>query len=445
MLSRASAQYVGNPELPDLIYYNMQIYNAGTVPMNAKFSDTRSQAICSDPSQYELSIINFSAPGNSIPIFNVDSSVLEQDVEIEGTISTGYDGITGMDYMAKYDGWSVSGTGIPADSTITQSTSSTFMTMNNNATSSGTFTLTLTPPDNALIYTVTISANGIDASANVIFVPYNSYNPNGVYNYQLFLDMINGAFSRAFNILTAYTYVFPNQPPRLYYDPDTLLLNLYVPDNYIETGINVYMNVPLFQFMSSFKNEFFGYNTYNGKDYQILIDRSATIIPTGGTGTGPFPPQNFLLPYEIYANPPGGTGIFNTYVYVTQEYQTLNDWNDLESIIFTSNSMKTQPEFIPSIGQNGAQANFNDNSQPILTSFIPLIEGAGLQRSQFVYNPTGEYRMISMTSSQKLINTDLQVYWVDSSGVINPLILEPQFGLSVKFLFRKKSVVQVKY
>jgi hypothetical protein len=58
------------------------------------------------------------------------------------------------------------------------------------------------------------------------------------------------------------------------------------------------------------------------------------------------------------------------------------------------------------------------------------------------YIPTAEYRMIDLnnSSSEKLNNLDISVYWKDQYSTLHPLYLLAGCKCDIKILFRKKNV-----
>jgi hypothetical protein len=58
------------------------------------------------------------------------------------------------------------------------------------------------------------------------------------------------------------------------------------------------------------------------------------------------------------------------------------------------------------------------------------------------YTPTAEYRMIDLnnSSSEKLNNLDITVYWKDQYSNLHPLYLQPGCKCDLKILFRKKKI-----
>ena len=56
------------------------------------------------------------------------------------------------------------------------------------------------------------------------------------------------------------------------------------------------------------------------------------------------------------------------------------------------------------------------------------------------YLPQSEYRMIDLnnSSSEKISNIDISIYWKDSYGNLHPMFLNPGCHCDIKLMFRKK-------
>ncbi len=107
---------------------------------------------------------------------------------------------------------------------------------------------------------------------------------------------------------------------------------------------------------------------------------------------------------------------------------------------FLSSSLPCVKEFAPQLGfsyTNNTQST--SASVPIITDFVPLLQFAGDQRGDFVYNPSGPYRLVNLNSSQPLSAIDLRIVWFDQYNRQYPIILEPGKSASIKFMFVKKS------
>jgi len=123
-----------------------------------------------------------------------------------------------------------------------------------------------------------------------------------------------------------------------------------------------------------------------------------------------------------------------------QETSTINNWNPVVSIVFTSNTLPiiptqvTQPLlFVDGVVQTGSSGN-NNNINNVITDFssdTPL-------RPFIYYVPTAEFRMISLVGNRPLNNIDVGVYYKTRSGELVPFRLGAGGSASLKILFRKK-------
>ena len=148
----------------------------------------------------------------------------------------------------------------------------------------------------------------------VPFIDYGTFpNPSqGVFGYQVFIDMVNSALATAWTALITANMSAPGasgDPPRLLLDPTTDIISLiaqqnaFTPDNAM--GTTIYMNQALFRLFNSLPNGFNGYNAPNGKSFSITVKNDYNnfypIGPTGSNGhTGAYPLANCLvLPWAI--------------------------------------------------------------------------------------------------------------------------------------------------
>ena len=114
-----------------------------------------------------------------------------------------------------------------------------------------------------------------------------------------------------------------------------------------------------------------------------------------------------------------------------QQLQTLYNFYDLQSIIFTAPSLPIRSEWLTARGTNGASIN-----QPIVTDFIPQLNN---DRSNFTYN-ANPYRLIDCLGNTEIKRFDFRVCYSNKAGEIKPLMLQPRQGMSVKFAFILRSV-----
>jgi hypothetical protein len=81
--------------------------------------------------------------------------------------------------------------------------------------------------------------------------------------------------------------------------------------------------------------------------------------------------------------------------------------------------------------------------QPILVDVtLAELNGAEDWRSNFIFEPTGEYRMISLTTqSSPISSVDFQVWWRNRlDDGLYPLRLSNGSSLSLKLMFRRKQM-----
>jgi hypothetical protein len=125
---------------------------------------------------------------------------------------------------------------------------------------------------------------------------------------------------------------------------------------------------------------------------------------------------------------------------IPQEYPTDYRFNQLQSVIVTSNLPIRQETLPQSIQQNV----FNPNNPlsyistlPILTDFRPDVNEFGLQNSSLIFFPTGEFRWIDvLLSDSPLHRLSFEFLWQSSDQQIHELELNPGESVSLKLYFR---------
>lgn len=145
--------------------------------------------------------------------------------------------------------------------------------------------------------------------------------------------------------------------------------------------------------------------------------------------------RNYLIrfPFEIDGNP--GTDLASY-----QEYSTISNWSPLSSIIFTTGSLPIVANELsePVIYENNVRVNLTRGGDQIERIISDFISDENCYRSNLLYNPTAEYRWIDMYNSAPIRNINIQVYWKDKFGNLNPFYLDPGNSCSIKLLFKKK-------
>ena len=301
--------------------------------------------------------------------------------------------------------------------------------------------------------------NPQDDSAVFPGPPFETYNglqinQTGYYNcysYQYFCALVYVAFTDALaglaaqdvTIAQAVTVGLPDpsgnniilHAPIINWDTTSNSAVLYCQEGYYDffTGtpllggghINIYMNSPLYSLYNTFPAVLQGYNQPIGKNFRFL--------PTNIAG----------INYQPII-PPDGSATWNAIV-IYQEGTTTSSWTSITGIVFTSNTLPVQPNQVstPLTYYNGqiVYAGTNANTANIITD---IVSQDGIYRSNLVYNPTAEFRRITLYGNQPLYNIDVSIFYRLKSGELIPFTLQSGGTVTIKFLFEKKTKYSVK-
>jgi hypothetical protein len=245
------------------------------------------------------------------------------------------------------------------------------------------------------------------------------------YTFEYFIDLLNTQIRAAFNAFKDSIINFPEDAvaPVLAWDSSQNVARLIVEKSFLnsnETPIYLFFNSPLYNLFGSFNSIRNGYTLTNGKNFQILV------IDFGGFNT-------YTLTDNI-------TGVTYEVIEIIQEYSTISAWSPISSIVFTSNTLPivsnqiSKPTVFVEGTSLGSYGN-NSNFQQVITD---LVTDSGFYKPNLVYNPTAEYRLISMTGNIPLTNIDISVFWKSRVGTLIPFKLASGATCSIKILFTKK-------
>jgi hypothetical protein len=346
----------------EIIYYNSNFTNANNdSSVIVNYTDLRSNPILKNPSDYYMSVVRFSVDGSNIPIFN--------------------------------------------------------FTSNDNGT-----------PDNTY-YKITISSTIADYTQNVIYI--NGENgvslvqPNPVWSYQSFINMINNAFFTAFNLIPLVERGGAINPPFLIYNPQQYLFYLVV-----DSTANAYTNGSLTVHINYNINAFF-------QNFANVIYTSSSITTVKNVT---FRIQNFGQNIFTNITCPQNGNIIASGIYISQEYQNIYVWSELTRIIITSSNLPINTEFVSIKNDFSTSTN---QSLRIISDFIPLLDSQpGSSQTVFIYLPTAEYRYIEMQGNSGITKIDFQVYWVDRFNNLRPIYLAPGASFTIKIVFKKKNLIK---
>jgi hypothetical protein len=235
-----------------------------------------------------------------------------------------------------------------------------------------------------------------------------------VYSYQQILDSINKTLILLW-VDAGLNVAFPTlTPPFFSYDFALELINVVVPNNMVSLTtppVVMYMNNSTLNYLDGFPSLFYGFNQPYGKDYVFQFFQNAeNAYPT------PFSPGT--LQYKF-----------------VQEYNTLFFWSTLRKLFFTSTTLPVVNEITQSNTGEGVYTSF-----PILTDFALDSDSVGSSRSVAIYNPQGQYRLVSLSGNTPISSVDVRIFWSDSNGNIYPLTLPQDQSASIKIGFFKKSL-----
>jgi len=402
---------VKNSVSPDQIYYDVTVTNTQsttTLPPIFYYNESRTIPFVNNPQDYYLSILRFTIDSGTLPVF------IPTVVENPTT---------------------------PADPNFT------------------IYSVTLT----FLLSTgVTIEKQVFvewvpqDRSAPVPQAPQTTAtgrqdNSQGYYNcysYSYFTSLVFKALAQAFlDLQTAcsadanWIAVAPKYPPILNWDTTSGQGILYAEKNaydlYTIVGglptpntkaIKVYMNAPLFSLYGSFPSIIDGYvGVTKGKNFQIAI------VDIGNT--------NYTT---ITPNPPTTPASYDA-ITMYQEYSTVSNWTPIVALVFVSNTLPVTPNQVstPLVFNDLNQASFGGNNSATANIITDLVSDTGLYKSFLVYEPSAQYRMVTLNGNRPLFNLDLQVFWRDRLGNLNPVRIPSGGSVTMKIGFLKKGGIAV--
>lgn len=374
----------------DKIYYDVVITNVETVtkpPPTLYFNETRNSPFLQNPQDYYISIIRFTLDTPTLPIFipEIQPNQGNLNLTIYSVSLNWTDPLTSINYV--------------------QSEYVIYSPQNNSAV-------------------VPLAPNQYSSG-----LQNNSTGYYNIFTFQYWIYLINNTFTTCFNNLVAQlplgTSLPTTNPPILTFDTNSQIAILncdvlgynYTSSNYIE----IYMNPALFQLFSSFP---FTINTFNSvaNNLNVLIQTNTF----GGANEIPFPPIN-----PTY-----------TAIQVIQEYSTIALWSPITSVVFCSQTLPIVPTQIsaPSVFIDGVTYTNGNNAvvSQIITDFV---SDNGFYKPNIVYNPSAQYRLIDLQGNRPLANLDIEVYWKDRIGALQPFLLGSGCTATIKILFTRKHSV----
>lgn len=365
---------------PDRKYYNISIANNenSSTYTYAQYKENLNQQLITNPSDYYLTVLRFQIPTADIPILIP---------EIESWPNT--------------------------------DVNKTIYTVTLEYTSGITYTATA-----SVMYIPTVPPTYSIPRPITAQDPNPMKNPSDyyfVYNYRTFLDMVNNAFTTAYNDLLLQAGALPpgSAAPYFTYNGTNYLMTLHAPASYLtpvytippppQSGqINIYMNYKLSTFFDGIESIFNDY--LSDKGIQILI-------------------KNY-----------NGTNFDGTNYLMSQQYPSLNVWNVFKSVQIVSFFLPVESEIVPIptfAGINSSNRTYNTAS--VVKDFVPFYENGPEFRTFINFRFNGAYELIDLKSNSPITTIDINVYWIDRYGNKYLLTIPYNQILTIKFCFIKKS------
>jgi len=381
-------------DTPDLVYYDVTITNlegVDTVPPVLYFNETRNSPFILDPESYYLSIVRFTLDTPSLPVFQPEI--------------------------------------VPNQSNRDLTIYSVSLSWTNPVAPFQTFN-----QQQPVIWSPQIVASPLPAPPSQTSNKLQN-NSTGYYetlNYQYWIYLINQTFLTCFANLNAQVLasalVLPTiHAPVLSWDTvnNIAIMNADVAGYNTASAnhIGIYFNPAMFQLFSSFPVFILSYQTaVAGKNVQIQP------LGFGGANIVEFPPSA----------PPASQ--YQAYQ-IVQEYSTVALWTPITSIVFTSNTLPIVPNNIsaPLLFINGQIFNNGGNNSNISQVITDFVSDSGIYKPSIVYTPTAQYRLVNLVGNTPVYNLDINVFWKDRVGVLQPFRLTSGSTATIKILFQRKN------
>ena len=218
----------------------------------------------------------------------------------------------------------------------------------------------------------------------------------------------------------------------MYADNDVFATNRYVGAGQTQP-FKIYMNAPLFGLYPTLPVKYLGYeNVLLGKNF-LFEPRNAG---SGGNVVKltPYPVPTLPIPPTYYAS------------IIYQDSSTVANFSPIVAIVFTSNTLPIQPNQVstPLVFNNNQQVVLGGNNSDFANILTDLVSDTGQYKPNIVYNPTSEYRLITLYGNRPLFNIDLNIFYRNKFGQLIPYRINSGEAVSIKVAFLKKEAYKSK-
>lgn len=271
-----------------------------------------------------------------------------------------------------------------------------------------------------------------------------------VYNYEVFVNMVNQALTNCFWGLSGALYgntgtYLPMsgstqatyQPPSMSWNQSNLTAIITADNKAFQQSvgnfISLYFNQPLSTLFDSFPYQYPNVLPSSNLYSYIVFNTNA------GAGL-----------YIVSSYSPTGVITPNyTAIQVYQDHQTASLMNPVQSIVFTSILL---PVVMENVGTplilNGTSPNqitlgSTANIFPIVTDFVIPFSATNGYVPDITYTPSGDYRLVDLYGTSPANQVDISIYWKDQYGLLHPFLLGSGCSGSLKLMFRRKDFYNV--
>jgi len=288
-----------------------------------------------------------------------------------------------------------------------------------------------------------------------------SSNPNGLqsnspyyysYNFKHMIDIFNNALTDAFNQLQVIrTPQLDNDiPPFFVWDEESSKAILYADSGIQDTSgsnpnrvgyndilpvgfnrLRVYMNRASESLLSSLPYDRLSITNTQGRVFKLKLGYNQE-------GIAFIPLSTNLIALPIVFSP---NLINRRFIKLEQEYSTITNWTPVSSVVFTSSTLPINVNNLSApvilVNKQVIQSANNSNFAPIITD---ISSNEMVYKPNLLYVPTAQYRLVDLHTNTPINNIDIQVYWKDRFGILNPFLFGSGATCSIKIGFLKKSL-----
>jgi hypothetical protein len=394
---------IKNSIAAEQIYFDITVSNfqSNTVaPQAFNFNESRTIPFVACPQDYFLSILRFSIDSGTLPVFipSIQPNSANPNLTIYSVSMSWLDAVSGVTFnYQQFIEW------IPQDLSIAVPVAPLNTYNGLQLNDSGYYNCYSYTWLCYVIYEAlqqcTVGLEALIQAGGVAIYPDFTYSP--VMNW-------DSSSNRA--VLYANSEVFDLNSAFLTLDP-----------------VNIYFNAPLFGLFGSFPSRYLGYGQLYGKDFRILI------TDVGGTNISPLYPPQIVIP------PASQVSYFAIATY--QETSTTSAITPIQAIVFTSTTLPIQANQVstPVVLQNNQQLGFIGNNAASANIITDIISDTGVYIPNLVYQPSAQYRLITLYGNAPLSNLDISVFFRLRNGSLIPFKLQSGGSLTMKLAFIKKN------